>query len=147
MKNKILFFLLIISVMSFSQKKRSTKVGLTSIEELKLGYYDKDSTANALVLYEHANTYLSEKDALDFKTDFYYRIKLFTSAAFNRATVKVKLYKKEKIREIEAYSYNLENGTIVKTKPKRLECRICYEKVIFKIPPATHFRFFKRLGL
>ena len=29
----------------------------------------------------------------------------------------------------------------------RLECRICYEKVIFKIPQATHFRFFKSLGL
>ena len=116
MKNKILLCLLMVSVVSFSQKKRSTKVGLTSIAELQLASYDKDTTANALVLYEHANTYMSEKYDLDFKTDFYYRIKLFTSAAFNRATVKVKLYKKEKIREIEAYSYNLENGTIVKTK-------------------------------
>ena len=116
MKNKILLCLLMVSVVSFSQKKRSTKVGLTSIAELQLASYDKDTTANALVLYEHANTYMSEKYDLDFKTDFYYRIKLFTSTAFNRATVKVKLYKKEKIREIEAYSYNLENGTIVKTK-------------------------------
>ena len=105
-----------VSVVSFSQKKRSTKVGLTSIAELQLASYDKDTTANALVLYEHANTYLSEKYDLDFKTDFYYRIKLFDNTSFHRATIKVKLYKKEKIREIEAYSYNLENGNIVKTK-------------------------------
>ena len=50
-----------VSVVSFSQKKRSTKVGLTSIAELQLASYDKDTTTNALVLYEHANTYMSEK--------------------------------------------------------------------------------------
>ena len=37
--------------------------------------------------------------------------------------------------------------TIVETKPKRLELVICYEKWILKIPQATHFRFFKSLGL
>ena len=26
-----------------------------------------------------------------------------------------------------------------------LQCRICYEAVIFKLPHATHFRFFKSL--
>ena len=40
MKNKILLCLLMVSVVSFSQKKRSTKVGLISIAELQLASYD-----------------------------------------------------------------------------------------------------------
>ena len=60
MKNNILLCLLMVSVVNKKKKKISTKVGLTSIAELQLASYDKDTTANALVLYEHANTYISE---------------------------------------------------------------------------------------
>tara|TARA_R110000787_G_scaffold3540_2_gene13789 strand:+ start:987 stop:2933 length:1947 start_codon:yes stop_codon:yes gene_type:complete len=115
MKRITILFLLVSSLV-YSQKKRSTKVGSVTKEEVQMASYEKDTTANALVLYEHANTYLSERDNLDFKTDYYHRIKLFDRKSFHRATVKIRLYQKEKSKDIEAYSYNIEDGVVKKTK-------------------------------
>ena len=115
MKKYLVIFLLFTTFV-YSQKERSTKVGLTSKQELEMISYDKDTTASALVLYEHGNMYVSEREDLDFKTDYYYRIKLFDRSSFDRATVKIKLYGKQKAKKIEAYSYNLDNGEIKKTE-------------------------------
>jgi hypothetical protein len=136
---KIAILLLLVTTLGYSQKKRSTKVGLATKEEIQMASYEKDTTANALVLFEHANTYLSERDNLNFKTDYYHRVKLFDRKSFHRATVKIRLYQKEKSKDIEAYSYNLENGVVKKTK---LVAKEIYKKeldqnwkeVVFTIP-------------
>lgn len=136
---RITILLLLVSSLVYSQKKRSTKVGSVTKEEVQMASYEKDTTANALVLYEHANTYLSERDNLDFKTDYYHRIKLFDRKSFHRATVKIRLYQKEKSKGIEAYSYNIEDGVVKKTKlvakeiyKKQLDQN--WKEVVFTIP-------------
>ncbi len=82
-------------------------MGQTSLEELKMELYSKDSTANAVVLYEHANVYLDPNYDYNTRTDYYYRIKIFNKAAFDLANITVNLYKEKRITDIKAITYNL----------------------------------------
>ena len=54
---KKLFFIpfLFLGYTSFAQQDRSTSMGQITSEELQMTSYAKDSTAKALVLFEHAN--------------------------------------------------------------------------------------------
>jgi hypothetical protein len=136
---KIGILLLLVTSLGYSQKKRSTKVGLTTMQELEMVSYERDTTANALVLYEHANTYLSQKHDLNFRTDYYFRVKLFDKKAYNKSNVKIRLYKEEKTIAIEAYSYNLENGVVKKTQLTSQdiftkEISKNWKEVVFTIP-------------
>lgn len=113
---KITIFFILITSFGFSQKKVSSKFGQINKEELKMTVYEKDSSANAVVLYEHANLYVDTKsDNFDNRTDFYHRIKLFKKEAFDEATVKIVLREKERIKDIKAASYSLnQNGSVQK---------------------------------
>lgn len=114
--NKIIIpLLLLLSITIFSQSKKSTKMGQTSLDEVKMTIYDKDSTAIAVVLYEHANLYLDPDYDHNTRTDFYYRIKILDKTAFDFANISVNLYQKKRIVDIKAFTYNLtEKGTIEK---------------------------------
>ena len=113
---KITILFLLLSTIAYSQKKRSTKIGKVKSSEVKMKVYEKDSTANAVVLYEHVNVYLDEKNDLDYRTDYYNKIKLIRKESFDRATVKVLLANKERILGVKALSYTLnEGGSIKKT--------------------------------
>jgi len=108
---KIALLLLLFSSILIAQKKKSSKMGQTSLEELKMIIYDKDSTATAVVLYEHANRYPDRSNNEIPRTDYYYRIKILNKSAFDLANISVNLYKKQKIKDISAITYNLtENG-------------------------------------
>ena len=110
---KPLLFLFLVSNSFFAQKENSLKLGLTDLEELKMTVYDRDSTANAVVLYEYANYYIDKESDYKFRTDFYYRIKIFDKNAFDRATININTYKKEYLKDIEAKTYNLnKKGTM-----------------------------------
>jgi hypothetical protein len=105
-----------------SQEKLSTKMGKTTIEELKMTRYEKDTVAGAVVLYEHANRYRSASHDYQAKTDFYYRIKIFDKSKFDLATVELYLFKKKKVLSIKAITYNLlENDFIKKNHLKKSE--------------------------
>ncbi len=88
MKKIVIIFL--ISTVGYSQKKISTTIGKVTSEELYMKSYKNDSTASAVVLYEHANTYLSEEHDLNFVTDYYYRIKIFNKKSFDKSNVRKK---------------------------------------------------------
>ena len=133
----ILFFLA--ATFSYAQKKRATELGKVTIAELQMTSYVKDSTANALVLEANAYTYLSEKHNLDFKTDYYHRIKLFNKKSFDKATIEIQLYSEQKSDDIEAYSYHLQNGEIKKTKLEKSQVfkkdvNEKWKEVVFTIP-------------
>lgn len=113
---KLSFLLLFIATACLAQEEKSTKIGLTTAKELQMPFYIKDTTANAVVLYEHANVYIDELNNFKFRTDYYYRIKLFKKEVFDKATISISLYKEEKVKEIKAVTYNLsEAGEIKKT--------------------------------
>jgi len=117
MKKKILLLTLLFSATFLnSQVEKSSKMGQTSLDELAMTVYDKDSTATAVVLYEHANIYLDKKNGFNTRTDFYYRIKILDQKAFDLANVVINSYKKEKIIDLKAITYNIsENGKIQTT--------------------------------
>lgn len=115
MKNIILFLgFLSLAFCSYAQKEKSVKLNQTTKEELQLTVYEKDSTANAVVLYEHANVYVDEKSDYAFRTDHYKRIKIFNKSATEEATVTIQLYKKQRIENIKATTYSLQGELIRK---------------------------------
>lgn len=138
MKRIIIVFLLIVNSI-YSQNKKDLLLNKVTLEELKMKSYEKDTTSQALVLEEFGRNYLSEKHNLDFRTDYYNRTKIFNSKGFNKGTIKFSLYEKEKVIDIEAFSYQLEDGVIKKTK---LNSKDIFEKdvnekwkeVVFTIP-------------
>ncbi|SDS02528.1 protein of unknown function [Polaribacter sp. KT25b] len=90
-------------------------MGQTTLDELKMTIYDKDSTATAVVLYEHANIYIDVNNDYNTRTDFYFRIKILDKTAFDLANISIHLFKKKRLLDVKARTYNLtEIGTIEK---------------------------------
>ena len=51
-------------------------MGRTSMDEMKMTLYDKDSTANAVVLFEKGITYHDKNRDFNLTTQYYFRIKI-----------------------------------------------------------------------
>lgn len=109
----VLFIILQAAV--FAQKHKSTTIGKSNREELEMQFYDKDTLADALVLYEHANIYIDEDNDYKFRTDHYYRIKIFDKEAYKFADISIPFYDKETVKDIQAVTYNLNGDIIDKT--------------------------------
>ncbi|MAD98418.1 MAG: hypothetical protein CMB99_13925 [Flavobacteriaceae bacterium] len=90
-------------------------MGKTTLEELQMRFYEKDSTANAVYLYEHANVYLDSDNKYKTRTDYYFRIKIFKKEAYEYANQVITIAKKEKVTDIEGITYNIVNGGMQKT--------------------------------
>ena len=111
MKKILVFVFCFFSITIFSQKKRSTQLGKTTIEELNMKLYSKDTTAKAVVLYEHANYYINEQKNFKKTTDYYFRIKILKKEGFNKATVDIPIYNVgEEVSNIKAKTYNLDDS-------------------------------------
>lgn len=129
-KSVITTLILLCHLFVAAQKKKSIKIGKATTSELKMITYEKDTLANAVVLYEQANVYLDERRDYKFRTDYYYRIKLFNKDAFDLANITIPFYNKKEIRDIEAVTYNLNGNEIEKTKLKK-EAIFTVEKTEF----------------
>ena len=112
MKKNLLSIFLFVCTFLYAQKERSAKMGQTSLNELQMTYYEKDSSANALVLYEQGNYYRSKLKNFRFTTKYYKRIKIFNKEGLNKATVTIYTNKdqKELISDIKAITYNLNDN-------------------------------------
>ena len=90
-----------------------------SIAELQMKSYDKDTSAEALMLYDYGTAQLYENDyGFTVKYNYIQRIKIFKKTAFDYATIKVPLYfehnsKNEFVTGTKGTTYNLENGQII----------------------------------
>lgn len=116
MKLRFVCAFCLITVLGFGQSKKSTSMDKVTLDELKMTKYQKDTTANALVLYEHGNFYLNLKKKNKFTTDFYFRVKILKREGFNKATINIPYYDKSELHDIEAVTYNLsKDNRIVKS--------------------------------
>lgn len=118
MKKEISFLLcLLIVQFTFSQE---VKFGEVSKEELQEKLYTKDSSANAAILYKKQSTYFNVNSVVSLVTETHERIKIYNTDGFDEATITINLFKsgseQERVGKIKAYTYNLENGKVVKTK-------------------------------
>ena len=98
------------------------KFGQIEISDLAMTRYDKDTSANALMLFDNGNSRFDLNS--DRKFQFIYtrhcRIKIFKKAAFPFADFNIRLYKsgssKETLLELKAATFNLVNGKVIRTK-------------------------------
>lgn len=114
---KITILLYLITSVIIAQKEKSTNLNRANLSELKMSFYEKDSTAKALVLYEQVNRYPDRDNDEIPRIDYYFRIKIFDKSAFDLADIEIYLRKSEQLSNFSAFTYNLtETGTMNRTK-------------------------------
>lgn len=96
------------------------KFGVIPQDEFDMEFYVKDSTADAVVLYEKALAkVVMVNNRLRLQTTYYYKIKIFDKNDNEHASVAIPLYNNlkshEKVIKIKGITHNLENGKDVKT--------------------------------
>ncbi len=93
---------------------------VVSNADLKNNTYKKDTTANAFFIYEKGYSRIENGGEYNLLTDYEAKVKILNKQGFDKSTVEVMLYRnksrKKTFRKLIAYTHNLENGKIVKTK-------------------------------
>ncbi|UKJ08639.1 DUF3857 domain-containing protein [Solitalea lacus] len=125
-KIRLLFIAVFSFVGAFAQENLSFvkeipyKFGNVSMNELLLEKYDKDTSANAIVLDEFGESYIDDQDPSMLIVDYYGKLKIFNQKGQPESTIVIPLYVggfgEEKVDAIQAWTYNLENGKIIKAK-------------------------------
>ena len=92
---------------------------------LEMQYYDKDSTADALILsdYGYSHFQTGNRPGLQLAFEQHLRKKIFNKKGFDEAEISIPLYQgggaREDLDHLRAYTYNLVNDKIVRTKVKK----------------------------
>lgn len=120
MKAKLVLSLLIFGFSLFAQKLELNEV---TIEELKEAKHAIDTSAAAAVLFKKGETkfYFNEGKGWYIKTTVDYKIKIYKKEGLEEATQKFNYYVgggsgRENLSIKNAYTYNLENNKVVRTK-------------------------------
>ena len=117
MKLKLLLLALSISISCIAQDFNIAMP--VSKSDLETNYYARDSTANAIVIYDYGNSFVDD-ETFWLRVQVKQKLKVLTAKGRDRGEIEVKLYKgkksKERINDIRGATYNLENGQIVKTE-------------------------------
>ncbi|GAA3589595.1 DUF3857 domain-containing protein [Flavivirga amylovorans] len=113
-----LSFLLLSSLTLFSQSNYHSDSYRVTLGDLKTNTYEKDSTANALIIYKYGNSLVDRYD-YDLRTEIKQKIKILNKEGFNKANVSIHLYNNEnseqEVEKIVATTYNLVDGKVIKT--------------------------------
>lgn len=121
MRNLCCFILLC----SFSLAKgqfKEPQFGKIEITDLTMVNYEKDTTADALILFDNGSSrfVLNLDRRFQFEYSRHCRIKIFKKSAFPLADIRIKLYEQgsrsEVLMDLKATTYNLVDGKVVKTK-------------------------------
>ncbi|MCP9770950.1 DUF3857 domain-containing protein [Lacihabitans sp. LS3-19] len=118
---KFTLILLIISIAVAAQKNPNAEYGKVSLQELSKTKYEIDSTADAIVLYEKAESYFVYDDNIGFQieTEYFIRKKILKPSAFELGIIKVPLYKNaynesQVLRNLKGTTYWMKNGGLNK---------------------------------
>lgn len=120
-KATITLFLFFFITKSNSQ---NFELGKVSTKELLEKFHPEDTTANAAILTKKARTFFSYnlKNGFTVNHEYWYRIKIYKKEGLSWANFQVPYYvgykdmNDESVKFSNAVTYNLENGTVVKTK-------------------------------
>ncbi|MDP4265231.1 MAG: DUF3857 domain-containing protein, partial [Bacteroidota bacterium] len=122
MKIAALPVFLIWTLSVFSQESPNVKYGKITASDLAKKSYEADTGASAVVLYEIGNTKIKGNSKGWFSLEFttHRRIHILNKNGFDQATVEIPLYTagedEEKLDELKAVTYNLENGKVSESK-------------------------------
>ncbi|MDC9724213.1 MAG: hypothetical protein PSN34_15795 [Urechidicola sp.] len=134
--------LIFICFQAYSQKKNDDyEFGKITQSELEMTTYEKDTTANAVVLYEHGYTDFSVTNSrYIIRTTVYKKVKIFNNDGYDNATIEVYLYKGEraieKLRNIKGLSHNIAMKSMKINKKDIFETEVSdrVRKVSFTLP-------------
>ncbi|WP_248722137.1 DUF3857 domain-containing protein [Seonamhaeicola sp. ML3] len=125
MKYLSVLFLICITLFGSAQ---NYKFGKVSKEELEEKVCALDSTAGAEYLFKKRHTFYEyhRSDGFKLHTEIHVRIKIYDQNGFDYATKEIDLYKdgggmEERLTELKAYTFNLEDGKVVQTKIDKSE--------------------------
>lgn len=117
---------------NLAAQKNSFKFGKVDKSELEMTSYPNDTAASAVTLFQSGYTsydYINNKFRVN--TEIIQRIKILKQEGVDEATISLKYYCYsnfcDNIERLEAYSYNLEDNNITKTK---LEKKYIFEEKI-----------------
>ncbi|MGZ3838297.1 MAG: transglutaminase domain-containing protein [Flavisolibacter sp.] len=123
MKSKYLVLLCLIACQAIAQKQSPfTKYGKITAENLQTKTYDIDSSADAVVLSDIGNLELqgNSKDWFSTVLERHRVVHILKKTGYHEADVEINLYtdgfNEERVDNLKATTYNLENGKVVETK-------------------------------
>ncbi|MCK8481132.1 DUF3857 domain-containing protein [Psychroserpens algicola] len=116
----VLRFLIIALALNLSAQSGFNSEGFeVTKQDIELNVFDKDSTANALIIYEKGESYVDRETFL-LKSEIKKKLKILNRNGFDKATETIYLYgdngKHERVKKIKATVYNVENGQITQTQ-------------------------------
>ena len=118
----LLFIGLSFFLISRSQDRSPVKFGKISAADLKTKIYSIDSNASAIVIADIGSSEIVGNLKGWFSIEFrhFKRIHILNKGAYDLAKVEILLYtegnNEEKLENLRAHTYNLENGKVVETK-------------------------------
>ncbi len=132
MKKTIAFLILSIIFFRLNAQTFSREFGKVGKDDIELNEYALDKEAAALVLFDIGKSYFVEtNNGFEVVFERATRIKVFSDAGVKWANVEIPFYGADNIYEnvsdIEAISYNFENGRLIKTQLD--VCKIFEEKI------------------
>lgn len=118
----VLLLLLFIFSLKVSAQDKKLPFGEVDSESLKMTAYAKDSSVDAIVLYDYADVSFGLSTGnYAITMEYHGRIKILKKSALDRATIKLSLARyghpnDEIISNIRGFTHNIENGEVKKEK-------------------------------
>jgi len=115
------FTFIILTCLTTQGQNYLKEFGRVSKDEIKLKEYSPDKDAEALVLFDIAKSYFVRNEAsFNIVFERTTRIKILSEAGIEWAEVEIPFYQEggifEEVYGIKAYTYNYENGQIIKSQ-------------------------------
>lgn len=113
---------ILFTLSAFTQTSPNVKFGKLSSDDLSKKSYTIDTGAAAVILYDIGSTNIKGNIKGWFSAEFkiYRRIHILNKNGYDHATVEIPLYAngedEEKLDNLKASTYNLENGKVIETK-------------------------------
>ncbi|MDX8340578.1 DUF3857 domain-containing protein [Draconibacterium sp. IB214405] len=120
MKNLLISLFTVFCFYLANAQDFSFEYGQVSNADIELKEYDKDKTAEAVVIYDKGSSYfVQSSNGFDLIFERSKRIKILTEAGIDYAEIEIPFYREgsifEKIVELEAITHNFENGKLTRT--------------------------------
>ena len=118
--NKFYLALLLLcsSLLNAQNSKFNTKIHSITRGDLEATSYSPDTTANAIYIFEEGFSRIDKSKDYNIVTSYSAKLKIFNKEGFDEANIEIPLgkndKKKERLSNLRAYTYNLENGKITK---------------------------------
>lgn len=124
MRTLLVVSIILISSFSLSAQKPPIKFGDVPLEQIKMKYYERDSSAAAVILVDYGQSTIEYNQANGFQLFFerITRIKILTKDGLEWGDFSIPLYHdgadQEKLLSLKGVTYNLESGKVVESKLK-----------------------------